>query len=167
VAQVSSNAVFWIQGNPPPPLAIVLCPRGSVWLPRGLLAMRRAGVETVVSLLEVEEAGWLGLAEEGPVAEDIGMDFLSFPIPDHHVPPDPRAFRSFVAGLADRLRAGERLGVHCWGSIGRATVTAACALIELGWKPQAALAAVEAARGCQVPDTPEQEEWILRYEARP
>jgi len=95
------------------------------------------------------------------------MDFLSFPIPDHHVPPDPRAFRSFVAGLADRLRAGERLGVHCWGSIGRATVTAACALIELGWKPQAALAAVEAARGCQVPDTPEQEEWILRYEARP
>ena len=80
MAQVSSNAVFWIQGNPPPPLAIVLCPRGAVWLPRGLLAMRRAGVETVVSLLEVEEAGWLGLAEEGPVAEDIGNRGLFVPV---------------------------------------------------------------------------------------
>jgi hypothetical protein len=45
-------------------------------------------------------------------------------------------------------------------------VTAACALIELGWKPEAALAAIEAARGCPVPETLEQEKWILRYKPR-
>jgi protein-tyrosine phosphatase len=59
------------------------------------------------------------------------------------------------------------MGVHCRGSIGRATVTAACTLIHLGWTPQAALSAIQAARGCAVPDTQEQEDWILRYKAKP
>jgi len=57
--------------------------------------------------------------------------------------------------------------VHCRGSIGRATVTAACTLIQLGRKPRAALAAIEAARGCAVPDTEEQRSWILSFEAKP
>jgi hypothetical protein len=35
----------------------------------------------------------------------------------------------------------------------------------VGWQPAAALAAVEAARGCPVPDTEEQEQWILNYKA--
>jgi hypothetical protein len=46
-------------------------------------------------------------------------------------------------------------------------VTAACALIHLGWTPHAALAAITAARGLTVPDTQEQEDWILRYKALP
>lgn len=163
------NDVFWIAAKTSdlPPLAIVLCPQGGQWLARALLSMQRAGVQTVVSLLEPQEALWLGLDQEGPLAEGMGMQFLNLPIPDHHTPPDEPAFRAFVKGLAQRLRAGERIGVHCWGSIGRATVTAGCTLIELGWSPQIALAAVEAARGCQVPDTDEQERWILRYQARP
>jgi hypothetical protein len=45
--------------------------------------------------------------------------------------------------------------------------TAACALIHLGWTPHAALAAITAARGVTVPDTQEQEDWILRYKALP
>ncbi len=76
-------------------------------------------------------------------------------------------FRAFVAGLADRLRAGERIGVHCRGSIGRSTVTAACTLIHLGWNAQDALRAIQAARGCVVPDTEEQLRWILNYKAQP
>jgi protein-tyrosine phosphatase len=167
VAPLFSNGIFWIEGNPPPSLAIVLCPRGGRGLRDELLTMKRGGIETLVSLLDEEQAGWLDLLEEGPLAERIGLQFLSHPMPDHHLPPDEQAFRAFVAGLANRLRAGERIGVHCLGSIGRATITAACALIELGWEPEAALAAVEAARCCPVPDTQEQEEWILGYKAQP
>jgi len=37
-------------------------------------------------------------------------------------------------------------------------------LIHLGWKPAAALAAIEKVRGCPVPDTQEQQAWILLYE---
>jgi protein-tyrosine phosphatase len=158
--------IFWIEGNPPVTLAVVPRPRGGEWLEDELQRMQRGGIETVVSLLEEDEAGWLGLENEGASAERIGLGFLSFPIPDTHIPPDHAAFREFVAGLVSRLRRGERIGIHCRGSIGRSTVTAAAALIHLGWKPRAALAAIEKARGCPVPDTEEQREWILRYETR-
>jgi len=159
--------IFWIKGNPPAPLAIVLRPRGDEWLEDELLRMKQGGIQTLVSLLERDEAVLLGLADEAPIAEHIGLKFLSHPIPDTEIPSNIAAFQSFAAGLASRLRAGEKVGVHCRGSIGRSTVTAACALIHLGWAPHAALAAIQAARGCMVPDTQEQEDWILRYKATP
>ncbi len=159
--------VFWIEGNSPAPLAIVLCPRGDARLKDELLHIRRSGVEVLVSLLEKDEAAWLGLAKEGALAKEAGMQFLSYPIPDVHVPPDVSTFRSFVTGLADRLRGGERIGMHCRGSIGRAPLTAACTLMHLGWKAMAALAAIQTARGCMIPDTEEQLRWILQYKAQP
>jgi protein-tyrosine phosphatase len=157
------NCIFWIKGNPPPGLAVVLCPRGGWGLRDALRNFRYGGVETLVSLLHKDEAKRLGLSGEGRIAKKVGLNFLSFPIPDHDLPEDEQAFREFVVELAHRLRARERIGVHCLGSIGRATIVAACALIELGWEPEAALAAVEAARYCRVPDTEEQAEWILGY----
>jgi protein-tyrosine phosphatase len=161
------NDIFWIKGNPPAPLAIVLRPRGDDWLEEDLLRLKRGGIETVVSMLEEDEAVLLALGDESVLAEKIGLQFMSFPIPDTQVPPDTAAFRSFVAGLATRLRAGERIGVHCRGSIGRSTVIAACTLIQLGWTPKTAMKAIEAARGLAVPDTQEQADWILSYSAQP
>jgi protein-tyrosine phosphatase len=117
-------------------------------------------------MLENEEAKELGLEDEGLLANRAGLTFLSHPIPDRHVPPDVANFKSFASELAKRLGEGERVAVHCRGSIGRATITTASTLIELGWNPQAALTAIEAARGCPVPDTNEQRDWILRYEAQ-
>jgi protein-tyrosine phosphatase len=95
------------------------------------------------------------------------MQFISHPIPDANVPLDPVEFRVFVADLASRLQAGERIGVHCRGSIGRSTIAAACALIHLGWPARNALAVIEAARGCPVPNTLPQERWILQYKVVP
>ena len=159
--------VLWIEGIPAVGLAIVLRPRGEDWLREDLGYIKRCGVETLVSLLDPNEARWLGLEREGPLAEEVGIEFLSYPILDVHVPDDERTFRTFVKGLAQRLHAGERIGVHCRGSIGRATVTAACTLIHLGWAAKDALAAIQKARGCLVPDTTEQRRWILNYKAQP
>ncbi|MGB8031250.1 MAG: hypothetical protein WCF30_16485 [Terracidiphilus sp.] len=159
--------VFWIEGKPPVGLAVVLRPRDNESLKQDLLRFRQSGVEVLVSLLEPSEAIWLGLRDEGPLAEAAGMHFLSYPILDVHVPANVASFRAFVAGLADRLRAGERIGVHCRGSIGRSTVTAACTLIHMGWNAKDALRAIEVARGCGVPDTEEQLRWILKYKAQP
>ncbi|HEY1987358.1 MAG TPA: hypothetical protein VGG85_18215 [Terracidiphilus sp.] len=158
--------IFWIDGNPPPGLAVVACPAGDDWLKDELRRLKAGGIDTVVSHLEKQEAGWLGLKAEQSTAEKVGLAFLPFPIPDTHVPPDVAAFRGLVSDLALRLRRGEHIGVHCRGSIGRATVTAACTLIHLGWKPQTALTAIEAARGLSIPDTREQLEWILAYKAQ-
>jgi protein-tyrosine phosphatase len=159
------DSVFWIEGNPPVPLAIVLCPRGGKILKDELREIAQSGVQVLVSLLEPDEADWLGLGEEGPLAEQMGMHFLSFPIQDVSVPASMVAFRSFVAGLADRLRAGERIGLHCRGSIGRSPLTAACTLIHLGWNAKDALATIQAARGFPIPDTKDQLRWILNYKA--
>jgi|SRR5208283_1237700 protein-tyrosine phosphatase len=161
------NEIFWIKGNSPPPLAVVLRPRGGDWMEDELLRLKREGIRTLVSLLEEDEASSLGLAEEGSVAERIGMQFLSYPIPDVHVPPDTDSFRMFVAELANQLYSGIGVGIHCRGSIGRATVTAACTLIHIGWNPKDALEAIGAARGLAVPDTQEQEDWILSYKQLP
>jgi protein-tyrosine phosphatase len=160
------SCIFWIHGQPAPELAVVLCPRGGWGLREALRNFKRGGIETLVSLLEEKEAARLGLGDEGRVARKVGLQFLSHPMPDHHLPSDEEAFRAFAVEIARRLRAGERIGVHCLGSIGRATMLSACALIELGWEPEAALSAVEIARCCPVPDTEEQEEWILDYKAR-
>ena len=160
----ATGDIFWIDGDPPPGLAIVLRPRGNDWLEDELRRMKNAGIRVIVSLLEIDEAAELGLSQEGAAAIEMGLEYGSFPIPDRHVPPNLATFRDFTAGLAVQLRAGTRIGVHCRGSIGRASITAACTLIHLGWKAEMALAAIESARGCQIPDTPEQREWILDFE---
>jgi protein-tyrosine phosphatase len=146
-----------------PRLAIVLRPRGGQFLRSEIEKFKEAGIRILVSLMEANEAVAFGLAEEPEIAEELGLMFLPYPIRDRTVPRDPNSFRGFVQDLAQRLRAGRVVGIHCQGSIGRATVTAACALIHLGWKPSAALAAIHEARGCMVPDTQEQEDWILGY----
>ncbi len=159
-------SIFWIGSEPHAPLAVVPCPRGDAYLLEALSELKAGGIHTMVSLLEKEEAEMLGLGLEGPMAEHIGMRYLSYPIRDATVPRNRKEFQSFVVTIADRVTSGENVGVHCRGSIGRATITTACTLIELGWKPADALAAVGAARGCAVPDTFEQECWILDYTAQ-
>jgi protein-tyrosine phosphatase len=164
------SEVFWIAADTNisgARLAIVLRPLGNDRLRDELLHMKNAGIRTVVSMLEPWEADYLGLAEEQKVAEQIGLNFLSYPIPDRATPGDKSTFRHFIKGLVARIRNGDAVGVHCRGCIGRSTIAIACTLIHLGWKPQTALTAIEYARGCSVPDTEEQREWILRYEARP
>ena len=158
--------LFWIDGDPSLGLAIALRPRGGDWLEDEVLRLKHNGVTTLVSMLENEEAKELGLEDEGLLANRAGLTFLLHPIPDRHVPSDVASFKSFVSELAKRLRKGERVAVHCRGSIGRATIAAASTLIQFGWNPQTALAAIERARKCPVPDTTEQRDWILRYEAQ-
>jgi protein-tyrosine phosphatase len=160
---MDSSEIFWIDGNPPPGLAIVLRPRGGDWLEDELSRMKRAAPTTLVSLLEDEEALEPGLGEERMLAAAAGLTYLPHPIPDRHTPPDSAGFRQLARKL--RIPAGERIGVHCRGSIGRASITAGCTLIRITRNPEQARAAIEAARSGTIPDTPEQREWILRYGA--
>ncbi len=159
------SKIFWIDCEPKIPLAIVLCPKGDEMLADEIAQLKQGGIDTIVSLLEKDEAAWLGLKGESSMVSLNGMQFLSHPFPDANVPLDPVAFRVFVAGLASRLQAGEKVGIHCRGSIGRSTIVAACTMIHLGWTPRKALAVIEDARGCPVPNTSQQEQWILDYKA--
>jgi protein-tyrosine phosphatase len=154
------NDVFWIADSG---LAIVLRPRGDDWLENDLQRIRMAGIQTIVSTIESSEARKLGLADEGPSVERLGMRFISYPLQDRSVPPNREAFTAFVLKLGKRLHSGEKIGVHCQGCIGRSTVVTASILIKLGWTPERALDEIEKARGCSVPDTEEQRDWIIDF----
>jgi protein-tyrosine phosphatase len=91
------------------------------------------------------------------------MEFINFPIPDRGVPGDLSQFAEFLADLETRLAQGKRIGIHCFGCIGRSPVVAASLLIRSGIPATKAWHQIEAARGSSVPDTPVQLEWVERH----
>jgi protein-tyrosine phosphatase len=155
--------IYWIGHAEQPKLAIVERPRGDEWLDYDLAALERDGIDVLVSLLTAQEVKELGLSKEQEFANALGMQFISYPIPDGTTPRDPQSFHELAAQLANAIQSGKNVGAHCYGCIGRATLTTAAVLIELGWKAKDALALVEQGRGCPVPDTRAQKAWIRRY----
>jgi protein-tyrosine phosphatase len=148
---------FWINRQ----LAIVPRPRGGDWLDDEMLALRDAGIDVVVSMLEGPEAADLNLQQESAAARRAGLQFVNFAIPDRSVPADVHQFEAFLVGLEQHLASGKCVGVHCRACIGRASVTVASLLIRSGIPVVEAWHQVEIARG-PVPDTHDQREWVDR-----
>jgi protein-tyrosine phosphatase len=161
------KTVLWINEAQPSQLAVVLRPRGDKGLAADLQVVRDEGIHILVSMLTPEDNEDLGLSEEGRIATQLGMRFISWPITDRETPVDMAGFRTLIRELRDDVRSGLRIGAHCRGCIGRATVLLASVMIALGWDAEKALRTIERARGFPVPDTPEQLEWILNFEPEP
>jgi len=135
-------------------------PRGGDWLEDEIQSWRRSGVDVVVSLLTGEEQTELNLRDEEVLCRANGIEFVSFPIADRSVPSSSEAFSELVIKLAEQLANGRNIAVHCRQGIGRAALVAICVLTLSGLDPAAAIERVGAARGCSVPETPEQRRWI-------
>lgn len=149
---------FWINSQ----LAIVPCPRGVDLLDDEMRALRDAGIDTVVSLLEPYEAKELGLEREADAAEHAGMRFVNFPIPDHGLPPSLENLTHLLANLEAQIARDRKIGIHCYACIGRSPVVAASLLIRSGMSSGEAWRQISEARGFPVPDTPEQRAWVER-----
>ena len=152
--------LFSIPGPWSGQLFIVSRPRGGDWLEDEAEAWRTAGLDVVVSLIEQDEAVELGLAGERGAAESRGIRFLSLPTPDRGLPPSRAIALSLLGDIVDLLESGKHVAVHCRQGIGRAGMMATGALILSGAGADAAIKAVSAARGREVPETPEQREWL-------
>ena len=157
---------YWIDTGHPGRLAILPRPRGGDWLEDEARSWSRTGFDTVVSVLEPDEAADLDLADEQRAAGAAGIQFISLPVPDRGVPDSRAAVATVAAALAEAVVAGKRVGMHCRQGVGRSAVLAACVLISLGVDPAAALARIAAARGLPVPETPEQRQWVLDFARR-
>ena len=140
-------------------------PRGGDWLADDLAALRQAGVDTLVTLLTNAERDELELADLPISCQRSGIEWVALPIPDFDVPPLSAATAVFVAGIAERLRAGQQVVVHCRQGIGRSSLIAASALVLLGSAPAQAFAQIQAARGRPVLDTEAQRNWVERFAA--
>lgn len=153
--------IFPITTAVPNRIAIVARPRGGDWLCDEVSALARAGIDVLVSMLTVEETNELGLRQESDECAAAAMTFVNLPITDRSVPSDRDEFFRSVEQLAQMVRGGRFLAVHCRASIGRSSILAVSLLARLGWDLNQAFATVEAARGCSIPDTPEQRQWVF------
>lgn len=156
-------ALFWINPGANGRLAIVPRPRGDDWLVDDLAAIRREGIDILVSLLPQPEATELGLAREQALCEAVGIEFRSFPIPDHSVPTAHCELHGLAEALATERRHGKNIGAHCCAGIGRSSLLLAAVLCVEGISPERAFCLISKGRGIEVPDTPEQAEWLAAF----
>src|SRR5687768_13058513 len=133
---------YWIDTGQAGRLAILPRPRGGDWLEDEARSWARAGFDTVVSLLEPDEAADLELADEERAATASGIHFVSLPVPDRGTPESRAAVAAVSAALAESIVAGKQVGMHCRQGVGRSALLAACVLISLGVDPTTALARV-------------------------
>jgi protein-tyrosine phosphatase len=119
----------------------------------------------LVSLLTSAEAAELDLVQEERCCAGLGMTFVSFPIDDRGVPASQAVARQVIESLREMHRQGHGVGMHCRYGVGRAPMMAAAFLSALGIPAAEAFGAIAAARGCNVPDTEAQGEWVVRMGA--
>ena len=154
--------LYWIEGPWPGRLAIMPRPRGGDWLEDEISSWRRMGIDTIVSALTEEERTELDLGREQELCEGVGVDFIAFPIMDRGLPSSVNATLELVRQLEQGLGHGRKIAIHCRQGIGRASLLAACVLAAGGIDAVTAFERIAAARGCAVPDTNEQREWVRR-----
>jgi protein tyrosine phosphatase (PTP) superfamily phosphohydrolase (DUF442 family) len=159
VAGQMPSDIYWIDADPALKLAIMARPRAGDWLEDEIANWERAGVRTIVCLLERDEIEDLGLEREAALCEASGIQYLSFPIPDRCVPDDVETALGFAEKVISK---GQPVAIHCRAGIGRSSIIAAAMLICRGVDASEALLAIGKARGLPIPDTDDQRDWVLK-----
>jgi protein-tyrosine phosphatase len=155
--------LYFVDGAWPGRLAIAPRPRGGDWLEDETRSWRQSNIGVVLSLLTKAENIDLELANEAELCQSIGIHFLSFPIADRAIPESRDSVAKLTAEIAGYLVQGKNCLVHCRQGIGRAGLVSACVMIRLGMNAESAVRHLSAARGCPVPETPEQRQWITEF----
>jgi protein-tyrosine phosphatase len=118
------------------------------------------GIRHLVSLLEPAESAALGLQSEPDLAAAASMSFESLPIPDMGLPASVDEFARLSYRLYRQVGAGVNTLVHCRGGIGRSGLLAAAVLLHDGRDVARAFALVSRRRGCAVPESRRQGDWL-------
>ena len=155
--------LYWICKIGNGSLATMPRPRGGDWLEDEISSLKQSCVDVVVSLLEDHENHELELGREGACCENAEILFLSYPIRDRSIPSSGPKTREFAQAIFALLRDGKNVAIHCRGGIGRSSVIAACVMMLSGMTAEEALLKIENKRGCLIPDTMEQREWVKRF----
>ena len=155
--------IHWINIPTSGRLAIMARPRAGDWLSEEIAQWKNAGIDVVVSLLEIQEVTELGLQREAELCRSGGIEFVSFPIPDRGVPFSESKTKELVTSIFAYISAGRSVAIHCRAGIGRSSVIAACALASAGLEAGAAFSLIARARGLHVPDTDEQRDWVSGF----
>ena len=79
--------------------------------------------------------------------KNIAWQRIEFPISDFSAPGEDEepAFLDLVRQVADDLRSGQRVLIHCAGGIGRTGTAAVCVLLALGFTQEVAIRCIQKA----------------------
>lgn len=154
--------LYWICQIGEGRLGVMPRPRGGDWLLDEISSLRALGVDVLISLLEGHEIDELDLGEEGNACKSNEIAFISFPMADRSVPGSTQAVIVLADSVLVKLRSGMNVAIHCRAGIGRSSLIAASVLKVSGMSVDEAFDKIASARGCGVPDTPEQREWVAR-----
>jgi protein-tyrosine phosphatase len=155
--------VYWIDDAPAGRIGIMPRPRGGDWLEDEIRSLKAQDVDVLVSLLTPDEIAELDLTKEGDICESNGIEFVSFPIIDRDVPAMDRVLKALIHSLRDRLTNAKAIVIHCRGGIGRSGIMAACLMVSPNNPVELVMLLISHSRGCTVPDTNEQLEWVHRF----
>lgn len=144
-------------------VAVMAKPVAGEWIDEEFDGLRKAGLRQVVSLLEDHEAYELGLSEEQALCEKHGLTFVSYPIPDRGLPPSAETFSRLTKAIYDDSAGGQSTVIHCRAGIGRSGLVAAGVLLHAAFDVDDAFRRISERRGVEVPDTPEQREWLSAH----
>lgn len=136
-------------------------------LKEDLSAIRNWGASTVVTLIEAHEFQLLKVDRLGELVQTLGMRWIHLPIRDVDVP-DQRFEKEWnTAGpeIHQRIRAGEKILIHCRGGLGRTGLVAGLILVERGCTPRDAIQQVRTARRGAI-ETAAQELYVLNAKPR-
>ena len=101
---------------------------------------RRAGLALVVCLTPRDEIAELSPAYHAALSDGrFRFRWMSVPMRNFGLPEDTAAFRRQVQEIAQALRQGDAVLMHCAAGIGRTGSTAACVLKALGLDTNEAL----------------------------
>lgn len=108
----------------------------------------RWNAAALVTLIEEHEMRAIEATDLGAEVAARHMSWFHLPIVDASTPDDAfeSAWQSSGEDVRALLRSGANVLLHCRGGLGRAGTVAARLLVELGWKADAAIAAVRKVR---------------------
>lgn len=151
--------IYWITEN----LAIMPHPRGNDWLEDEIASFKEFGVDAIISLLEPIESYDLEITKEEYWCKEKGILFLHFSIPDRDIPTYFDEAKIFIKKICELMNEGKKISIHCRQGGGRSSMIAASILILQGFSVETAFELIKEKRGCQVPDTLKQIDWVKNF----
>lgn len=142
-------------------LSIMAKPIAGEWLEDSIQGLKQLQIDKIITLLEPNEQYELGLSKQSEYCQLHDLEYLNFPIADRGLPSTMKAV-NLAKQLYAEIEAGKHIVIHCRAGIGRTGIMAGAVLVAGGVNPKTALQMISQVRGVKVPDTDEQEAWLLK-----
>lgn len=154
--------MYLVASSLPGSLFIMPKPSGE-WLMEDLGHCRSVGIDTIVSMLEPDEATEHSLQDEQAICSRNQIDFIQLAVQDRSLPSIEK-FGKLVRRIVYKLQKGNSIAVHCRSGIGRSGTVVCGVLMSLGYSAHEAIEQTSNARKTPVPDTAEQREFLEKFE---